>query len=62
MSRRRLLSAAGMPIRQRGALFGLTRVAIPVLQKAMATQAEGLPDHIALVQCGRSGVCHSSQA
>lgn len=55
MSWRRLLSAAGMPIRQRGTLFGLTRVAIPVLKKAMATQAEGLPDHIALIQYSRSG-------
>lgn len=41
MSWRRLLSAEGMPIRQRGTLFGLTRVAIPVLKKAMVTQAEG---------------------
>lgn len=55
MSRRELLSAAGMPIRQRGTLFGLTRVAIPVLEKAMATQAEGPLDHIALIQYGCSG-------
>ncbi|KAI9543095.1 hypothetical protein NQZ68_014030 [Dissostichus eleginoides] len=55
MSQRELLSTAGMPIRQRGTLFGLTRVAIPVLKKAMATQAEGLPDHIALLQYARSG-------
>lgn len=39
MSQRGLLSGAGMPIRQRGTVFGLTRVAIPVLKKAMATQA-----------------------
>ncbi|KAK5876590.1 hypothetical protein CesoFtcFv8_025925 [Champsocephalus esox] len=55
MSRRELLSTAGMPIRQRGTLFGLTQVAIPVLKKAMATQAEGLRDHIALLQYARSG-------
>lgn len=55
MSRGKLLSTAGMPIRQRGTLFGLTRVAIPGLKKAMATQAEGLPDHIALIQYGNSG-------
>lgn len=62
MSWRGLLSAAGMHRRQRGTLFGLGRVASPVLEKAMATQAEGLPDHIALIQYSCSGVCHSSQA
>lgn len=55
MSQRKLLSTAGMPIRQRGTLFGLTRVAIPELKKAMATQPEGLLDHIALIQCGFLG-------
>lgn len=55
MSRRKLLSAVGMPIRQRRTLFGLTRAAIPGLKKAMATKAEGLPDHIALIQYGCSG-------
>ncbi|TNN68794.1 hypothetical protein EYF80_020982 [Liparis tanakae] len=44
-----------MPIRQRGTLFGVTRVAIPVLKKAMATRAEGLLDHIALIPSGCSG-------
>lgn len=50
-----LCPSAGMPIRQRGTLFGLTRVATPGLEKAMATQAEGLPDHIALIQYGGAG-------
>jgi len=44
-----------MPIRQRGTLFGVTLVAIPVLKKAMATRAEGLLDHIALIPNGCSG-------
>lgn len=54
MSQRKLLSTVGMPIRQRGTLFGLTRVAIPELKKAMATQAEGLLD-LVLIQYSSSG-------
>lgn len=55
MSQRKLLSTVGMPIRQRGTLFGLTRVALPELKKAMATQAEGLLDHLVLIQYSSSG-------
>lgn len=62
MSRRGLLSAAGMPIRQRGTVFGLTLVAIPVLEKAMATQARRSAGPHSADTIRLLGVCHSSQA